>query len=175
MEHMENLEKKTLEIFPDYHNIYIQDKKFWEREDAPDMMKDWAPTEESTEVSHVGDSKTKTMMVFHPYSNMHEVPVTVEMYAKEPALDEGAWDHIVEASLEIKNDELEIGDGMPGTPTIIMKVVPGTYRARICFGNLVEGGQDAEEGDDHYLVSIWPAPMSPLEVVKQWEGFIKRG
>lgn len=170
---MSNNEKQTMQLFPDYHNLYIQDKKFWSRADAPDMMDDWNLSDESAEVTHVDDSKSKTMIGFHPYSDMHEVPVVVELKDNEPSDESSSWDHVVEASIEMHNDELEVSDGMPGNPSIIMKIAPGTYRARIHFGNLKEEGKDAEEGDDHYLIQIWPAPFAPISVLKQWDGFKK--
>ncbi|MBP6856297.1 MAG: hypothetical protein KBC42_01850 [Candidatus Pacebacteria bacterium] len=165
--------KQEAILFPDFHNIYIQDRKFWSREDAPEMMDDSNLSDESAEVTHVDDSKSKTMIGFHPYSDMHDVSVVAELKDGEPSLESGSWDHIVEASIEIQNDELEISNGMPGDANIVMNVSPGEYRVRIYFGNLKEEGKDAEEGDDHYLIQIWSAPFSPISVVKQWDGFKK--
>lgn len=177
MEMQENNEKviqtETKEILADYHNIYIQDRQFWSSENAPDMVADMNLTEKSAKIVHVDDSKTHTMIVFHPYSNMYAVPVTVEIHEKEPVIENEKWDHIVEASLEIQNNELEIGDGMPGSESIVLKVAPGAYRSRIHFAHLVEGGKDAEEGDDQYLVTLWPAPFNSVKVIKQWSGFYK--
>ena len=35
-------------------------------------------------------------------------------------------------------------------------VVPGTYRARISYGSLDKLSTDGLDGEDHYLVQLWP-------------------
>ena len=48
-------------------------------------------------------------------------------------------------------------------------VQPGTFRVRLSASGLNSLSTDGLEGDDHYLVQLWPdAPIEPV-VLKQWE------
>ena len=48
-----------------------------------------------------------------------------------------------------------------------MIVSPGTYRVRALYGNLDSVSPSGLEGDDHYVVVMWPAKWAPLVVLKQ--------
>lgn len=106
-----------------------------------------------------------------------DLPVIVKVHKMPPEDrdDLGTWDHIVEASLEVPSGRAAI-DGClsyrpeasplcraddPVSPHI--SVWPGTYRVRICTAAL-----GTEE--DHYRITLWPAPYGEPSVLRDWPG-----
>jgi hypothetical protein len=95
------------------------------------------------------------------------VPVTLEVLADPPTADFAIWDHVAEASLELPSGELEIHE-CTGRSIDKITLSPGTYRVRAHFGRLGELSDDGLEGNDHYAISLWPAPSAPIAVLKQF-------
>jgi hypothetical protein len=95
------------------------------------------------------------------------VPVVIEIAGEAPEAKWDAWDHVVEASLELPSGRLVVlggADYFPVAPRI--SVAPGTYRVR---SHVASGQQsDAElSTGEHYRVVLWPAPSSDVHVLKQ--------
>ncbi len=96
-----------------------------------------------------------------------EVPVDITLALDPPVEPLDAWDHVVEASIDVRGTEIQL---FPCPDPIVVgrvAVPPGTYRVRIYAGNL-ESTRETEEGDDYYRVYIWPAPYAPVHVLKRW-------
>jgi hypothetical protein len=109
------------------------------------------------------------------------VPVVVELFDQAPLEDLRAWDHVVEASLDVPSGLIAI-DGclnyMPkdvphiGYRSPVLEVTPGIYRARVYYGNLgslrVEETYYGEEevSDEHYRLVLWPAPHAEPSILR---------
>ena len=96
------------------------------------------------------------------------VKIVSELHDSEPDLDLDAWDHVTEASLMVMSDTIQVigcldNDGERFT------VPPGPYRVRCCHADLAVAVQDGQ-GDDWYVVQIWPAAESPRAILKRWGG-----
>ncbi|CAA2100197.1 hypothetical protein [Variovorax paradoxus] len=144
-------------LFADYFQFYIQD----ESADS-DLSDAW--TEEAVErmlaveAGVVGIGTARNM----------DVPVTVEILDAPPPLEPDRWDHIVECTLVNGSANLAIAgctDYFPDAARI--PAPPGTYRLRACYAGLDTLSEDGLEGDDRYLLQLWPAPAIDITVVKQ--------
>lgn len=81
-------------------------------------------------------------------------------------VDFSNYDHIVEGSIEIKSGILQILDCPTSTSQLEVNLHPNWYRVRIYSSNLesVEG----DEGDDYYMIEIWPQPKECRKVLKRF-------
>lgn len=149
-----------LEIFADYYQFYLQDA-----------------TAEGSLSDAWDDAATRRMLAvstgvvgFGTARNMN-VPVTLEILEAEPFCELGSFDHVVEGSLVVATGPLVIAgctDYFPDARRF--DVQPGAFRVRLSASGLSSLSTDELEGDDHYLVQLWPGdPIEPV-VLKQWEG-----
>jgi hypothetical protein len=158
--------RHELTVYADYHQFYVLDAgaaldatghpDFWTREAFVRML--------AVNPGIIGIST----------ESGGEVRVTLHVEGTAPALDLAAWDHVVEAGLDVSTGRLIVcGCTQPREEGLQVQVAPGRYRARVCSGRL-ESVVD-EQGDDHYAVFLWPADLprvdadlSGVDVVKQW-------
>src|SRR6516164_4581776 len=156
---MDSLSMKSfkLSLFADYFQFYIQDETVtgdlsdaW-NEEAVDRLLAIAP----------GTIGIGTVL------NM-DVPVVVEIRDREPGDDSSEWDHVVEASLEVKSGRTVIAGCTDYFPDAMrIPVSRGTHRVRVSYGGLDTLSADGLEGDDHYRVQLWPAaPMIGVRILK---------
>jgi hypothetical protein len=143
-------------LFADYFQFYLQDEAV-----EGDLSHSW--TEEAVSrllavaPGIVGVGTVRNM----------EVPVTLEILAKEPDLDLDAWEHVVECSLQVTGSRLVIAgctDYFPDAARI--PVEPGSYRVRACYADLDALSDDLLEGNDRYHLQLWPAPPLPVTLRK---------
>jgi hypothetical protein len=145
------------ELFADYSQFYLHDQSSlgefdgscWTAE-AVDRMLAVAP----------GTVAVGTVR------NM-DVPVTVEVLDGEPGPDLSEWDHVTECSLEVPSGCIVVAgctDELRDAGRI--DVSPGSYRARVSYGALDTLSEDGLDGDDHYRVQLWPAPLIGPRVLK---------
>ena len=147
----------TFNLFADYFQFYLQDESI-----AGDLSDSWT------------DEAVARLLAVAPgmvgvgtVRNM-EVPVTLEVLASEPPLNEMAYDHIVEGSLSAGGRNLVIAgctDYFPKAARI--EIEPGDYRVRACFSGLESLSEDGLDGEDRYHLQLWPAPPADVVVVKQ--------
>lgn len=76
------------------------------------------------------------------------------------------YDHIVEGSIEIRSGILQVLECPSSTIELELAVEPGLYRVRAYSSNLQS--VDGDEGDDYYVVEMWPAPYDTRTVLKQY-------
>lgn len=139
-----------LDVFADYFQLYVQDLK-----STDDFSGDWT------------DATVEAMLVVKPTAlaigtarNM-TVPVRLEVHEIEPP-DEGGWDRQNEASVRFPSGWLQvIGCAEYGPDAFQTPINPGPYRARISYFALDGISADGLDGDDRYLVQLWPAPPDP--------------
>ena len=93
------------------------------------------------------------------------------------------WEDVVELSVNTTGD-LTLNEVVDG-PVDTLQVPPGTYRLRLSSRGRTEGEERAasfldedEEQDEspleHFLVEVWPAPVTPSEVLRQDSGYAQR-
>ncbi len=81
--------------------------------------------------------------------------------------DLSCYDHIVEAGLEIKSGIIEVMDCPTSKVELAVVVSPGFYKVRIYSLNLSSVVDD--NGDDFYLIKIWPELNLQKKVLKRYK------
>ncbi len=97
-----------------------------------------------------------------------QVGVTLEMLEEPPGSDTAGFDHVVEGSLDARSGTLVVAgctDYFPDAARFAL--VPGTYRVRLSISGADTLSEDGLEGEDHYLVQLWQAPLAEPAVLKQ--------
>ncbi len=147
---------RTYELFADYHQFYLQD------EDADGDLSDAWTDEAVANLLAVVEGAVGVGTV----RNM-DVPVSVEVHAKEPQLDAAEWDRVNECSLSVQSGKLVIAgctDYFPEAERIDLE--PGMYRVRIFYGKLKSVSADGLDGNDHYRVQLWLGSQIMPTVIK---------
>src|SRR5688572_6120135 len=141
------MQRHELQLFADYHQFYIQDddsrfgnlSEAW-TDEATDQLLAVAP--------HVVGIGTVRNV---------EVPVTVEVHEKRPALDLAAWDQVNLASVQVDSGRLVVAGCTDYFPDAFrIKVKPGTYEVLVCYAGLRILSDDGLSGGDRYLVALYP-------------------
>lgn len=154
------MKSHRLEIFADYYQFYLQDEAAegslsdaWDEEATHRMLA------VSTGVVGIGTAR-----------NMG-VPVTLELLEAEPSCALDSFDHVVEGALVIATGPLVVAgctDYFPDAQRFDLR--PGTFRIRLSVSGLSSISPDGLDGNDHYLVQLWPGVSIEPVVLKQWEG-----
>jgi hypothetical protein len=152
------VQKFETKLFADYFQFYLQDET--SREVDPVL---WTK-DAVDQLLAVGAG----YLMVGTVRNM-TVPVTLEVFDREPPEEVGTWDQINECGLEVSSGRIVVAgctDYFPDAARIT--VPPGWYRVRLFYWNLDALSEDGLEGDDFYKVFLWPSdgPV-PLTVVKQ--------
>jgi hypothetical protein len=150
------MQQQAFNLFADYFQFYL-----WDAEINPEAPTEWdeADVQRRLKVApHV--------VVVCPIRNM-TVPVEVQVHDEEPAYDPNQWDHIAECSLDLLSGKLQVHECTGGSVGHFT-VSPGTYRVRAFYGALDTLRNNALDGDDHYLVVLWPGTATELKVIKQY-------
>src|SRR4030095_6846218 len=113
-------------LFADYHQFYLQDEAV-----QGDLSDAWTEQAVANLLAlapgTIGGGTVCDM----------EVPVEVEIVESEPRETFEAWDQVNECDIEVMSGSLVIAgctDYFPEAARI--KVKPGSYRARVYYGNL---------------------------------------
>ena len=146
------------DLFADYFQIYLRD------ETDPDLPDDYAD-----------DLLERRLMVgphaiiFHTARNM-TVPVRVEWHDGRPAPDLDAYQHVVEAGFDCPSGKLVVAgmtDYEPDAARLAVKA--GPLGVRVNFAGLDTLSEDELDGDDRYVVQLWPeAQPEGVQVLKGW-------
>lgn len=149
-----------LTLFADYHQFYLQD------EAAPgDLASAW---DEAATLRMLAVSQG--VVGFGTARNM-PVPVTLELLEAEPQTDLARFDHVVDGSVAIATGPLVVAgctDYLPDAARF--DVPPGAYRVRLSSAGLDSLSPDGLEGEDRYLVQMWPGALLEPTVLKQHAG-----
>jgi hypothetical protein len=149
---------RQYEIFADYHQFYL-----WDHGTSPEPPVDYTDEDIDHRIK-----ATPFVVVIQPERNM-DVPVQLELRDTPPDEPLEGWDHVAEASLDLPSGQLEIHQCTGGSVDIV-PLRPGPYRVRAYYGGLGTLSEDGLEGQDHYHLVLWPAPLAPLAVLKQYAG-----
>lgn len=136
------------QLFADYHQFYLEDEnitqddnEIWTAE-ACEKLLAIAPGRIA-----IGTARNMT------------VPVTVEIWDREPDEGRSDWDKINDCGIDIDSGKLVIlgcTDYYPDAARI--ELPPGRYHARIYYGGLETLSNDGLDGDDHYKIVLWIEP-----------------
>ncbi len=155
--------KRAFTLYADYHQFYVEDEQSApETAASPDFWNARALADglaSACDMMAVGTAR---------YGN---VQVEIEVRDDEPPDDSADWDQVVEAAIEIPSGNLIVRGCTEERDTAQrFSVAPGTYQARVCYSGLDVEDPDAEEGDDHYRVVLWPGAWREPRVTKRFEG-----
>lgn len=147
-------------LFADYFQIYLRD------EAHPDLPDDYT-----------NEAFSRRLMT-GPYAVIVQtvrnmtVPIRVEWHDKRPALDLDAFQHVVETHFDCPSGQLVLAgptDYDPTAPRLSVKAGPLGVRAS--FSGLDTLSEDGLEGDDQYVVQLWPGDEPEgVRVLKAWSG-----
>ncbi|KIQ05695.1 MULTISPECIES: hypothetical protein [Pseudomonas] len=149
----------ALKLFADYHQFYLQDEVT-----EGDLSQSWG-TEAVERMLAVADG----VVGVGTLRNM-EVSVTLEFLDAEPTVEPASFDHIAEASLVVRSGTLVIAgctDYFPDAARFALAA--GNYRVRLSISGFDTLSEDGLDGEDHYLVQLWQAPLIEPVVLKQGE------
>jgi hypothetical protein len=90
---------------------------------------------------------------------------------KREEVDYDKYDHIVEAGLDVHTGELQILDCPNSHVEFKKRIKPGIYGVRIYSSGLKTSDFSEQEGDDRYLIEIWPDSTTKWKVLKQYSGY----
>jgi len=104
------------------------------------------------------NDKIPDVLLVMPERNL--VRMAVEIHDAEPEHNPDEWDQVVESSLHLPTGHLEVWPWRY-SKSIGFTVEPGWYRVR---SFRTESGR---EGNDYWLLVLWPAPPAEVRVIKQ--------
>lgn len=147
----------ALTIFADYHQVHIEDVGHHTGEGPV-----W--TDETVETMlALGPG----VVAFGTARNM-EVPVRVELHDGPPDVDERQWDQIAECFINSPSGRVSIKGPTDYDPTSFDLELPSTQMTvRIMWGGLDSVSEDGIEGNDHYVIQIWPGDPQPVSYPKK--------
>ena len=151
-----SIQKFHFELFADYFQLYIQDESV-----KGDLSDSW--TQEAVDRLLAATDGTIGVGTVRNVT----VPLDIEVHESEPREPLDRWDQVNECSIEVASGRLVVAgctDYFAEAARIM--VPPGTYFARICYGELDSLSEDGLEGNDRYLVQLWPGGSSLPRVIK---------
>lgn len=153
-------EQHDLEIFADHHQVLLKDAdhdgdpgSLWTIETVRDMI--------AVDDGIVGFATLRDM----------DVPVRIELHDAEPMIDASAWDKIVECSVTCPSARLRVMGCSDYEPDAFVLDLPtDVVRLRILWSGTATISADGMDGDDAYVVQIWPVKGDAPRHVKRWSG-----
>jgi hypothetical protein len=99
-----------------------------------------------------------------------KVPVDIEILESASQLSFDAWEHVVEASIDISSGILEVS-GCPFPEQVAtIEVLPSVYVARVFCRGLSEFADDGGSyNGDNYLIHLWRGERRSRTVLKRFE------
>ena len=145
-------------LLADYHQFYLAD----------DIAK-LPETEYTAADLRARIVTSEQALVAFTVRNM-DVQVRVELHGEEPRIDHEEADHVVMGSFRTSGRIVIAGlsDWVPDAARA--SVPPGTLCAMVIFTGLDTLSEDGLDGDDRYVVHLWPGEGIGITVLRQWEG-----
>jgi len=140
------MQAHDLEIFADYFQFYVQDADTDEN-----FAEGW--TDETVAAMFV----SKNTAVAIGTARNTDVPVRLEIHESRPGEPDG-WERQNSAALAVNSGRLQvIGCTDYGPDAFVRLIAPGHYMVRVSYFDLETLSEDGLDGDDRYLVQVWPA------------------
>ncbi len=146
------------EIFADYFQFVLMDEK-----SEDDFSTSW--TDESVDIML---AVAKSAICPGTFRNV-QVKVEIEILSSSPSVIEADWDNIVEASFDVPTGKLVVMSCtgyLPDAPRI--KIDPGTYQVLSLAGGIDSIKNEWEPAKDIYRLYLWPGPLRPAKLIKDW-------
>jgi hypothetical protein len=144
-------------LFADYHQFYLAD----EIAKLPEM--DYAAEDLRARIA-----TSEHGLVVFTVRNM-DVQVRVELHCEEPRIDREEANHIVMGSFRTSGRIVIAGLSDWAPEAARASVPPGALRAMVIFTGLDTLSEDGLDGDDRYVVHLWPGEGIGITVLRQWE------
>lgn len=148
------------DLFADYFQIYLRDEA---HPHLPDRYTDEAIARRLMVGPHA--------VILHTARNMI-APIRVEWHDQRPALDLDAYQHVVEARFDCPSGRLVLAgltDDALTAPRLSVRA--GSLGVRANLSGLDTLSEDGLDGDDRYLIQLWPdAEPEGVRVLKAWPG-----
>ncbi|MEZ5706349.1 MAG: hypothetical protein R3E56_14390 [Burkholderiaceae bacterium] len=150
--------RHTLSLFADYHQFYLQDGGL--HPSPPTVWTDDDVNNRCQVAPH--------LVAICPLRDM-VVEVELAVHDAPPPAPSVAPDHEVTCSLDLPTGQLQIHE-CTGTAVLDQILAPGSYRVRVAFRNLASVSADGMDGQDSYLIELWPGEATDLVVTQRWTG-----
>ena len=151
------MQRYEFDLFADYHQFYLQDE-----EADPDIS-----AESWSEQALENGAVLMLGKIFVQTARDMDVPVVIEVQELAPDANFEEWDKVFECSIAAPSGKIVVaGCTDEWSEAERIQVTPGTYRARIYYGDLDALSEDGLDGDDHYKVALWPAPEAEAKRLK---------
>lgn len=148
-----------LSLFADYFQIHLQDEQC-----ESDLGEAW------TEQACLDGLAVAHGIVGIGTAVNWDVGVEVVVLASEPRDDSSAYDHVVEASIQVPSGRLVVmgcTDDGPDAPRF--EVQTGWNRIRASRSNLAAAVPAShEEPVENVRLQAWPGPESDPRIIKRW-------
>ncbi|MDR4308613.1 hypothetical protein IHQ68_18490 [Chelatococcus sambhunathii] len=146
------------ELLADYHQLYVADAL----NGLDELPQDW-----NDEILARRVNLGPGVIVVSTARNM-PVPFRVELHESAPEIDLDAVDHAVECGI-VTSGEIVVAGLMDYAPDAARASVPaGRLRALVVSIGLDTLSEDGLDGDDAYVVRLWPGAGDEVLVRKQW-------
>ncbi|WP_345963029.1 hypothetical protein ABDE16_19775 [Streptomyces sp. BRB040] len=153
-----------LTLFADYFQIHVCDA-----EGDGDLSEAWTKQAIADHLAVTEDALGIGTVV-----NVN-VSVTVAVLPQKPGDDSSAFDHVVEAGLNVPSGRLTVtGCTDYGPDAAAFEVAPGWNRVRVSQSNLSRAARADVDSDqspettEQIRLQVWAAPEAPTTVVKRW-------
>jgi hypothetical protein len=145
------------ELFADYFQIYLRD--------IGDPV---LPDDYSDETIAIRIMAAEHSIIVHTERNM-TVPVRVEWHEERPAIDLDAFQHVTEAGLVAPSGDILIAGLTDDESRAARFPVPaGPIGAILTCTGLDTLDESELEGDDSYVLHLWPGVVPEVRVLRGW-------
>ncbi|MFC3691303.1 hypothetical protein ACFOWB_03630 [Chenggangzhangella methanolivorans] len=148
------------ELFADYHQIYVADSKL-------DFVADY-PTQWTDEILAQGVNPGPGVVIVCTARDMNTA-FRVELHESEPAIDLDAADHAAECGIVTAGEIIVGGCTSHEGQDSPIAVPAGPLRALVVASGFGTISEDRFDGDDLYVVHLWPGESAGVVVRKQWK------
>lgn len=149
--------KEKITFFTAHHQFYIADKGS-DDDTGGDFWSDSAQDNRLAVGSRLLGISTESY---------GRIQATITVRKNRPEVQDLAkFDHVVEAGLTIESGVIQIADCPNFAIRMEIGVPPGRYRARVSSANLE--GVEEDDGEDYYIIDIWPDNDSGVKVLKRF-------
>jgi len=156
--------KKKFKFYTEYNQFYIHDKNY---------SGDTSDAEFWSEKAYNYRLATSIDVLGFGTQSYGNIKGEIEILDKQSInVDFEHYDHIVEAGLEIKHNELQVTDCPTNNIEVKIIVNNGKYRVRVYSSNLssvLEPDLANDTDDDYYRIEVWQDENMKLKVLKQYE------
>jgi len=155
--------RKKFKFYTEYNQFYIQDKNY---------SGDTSDSEFWSEKAYNYRLATSNDVLGVGTQSYGNIKGEIEILEKQAInVDFEQYDHIVEAGLEIKHNELQVADCPTNNIEVKIIVNNGKYRVRVYSSNLssvLEPDLANDIDDDYYRIEVWPDEDMERKVLKQY-------